>query len=112
MKRGDIYFAQLDPTIGSEIQKTRPVIIVSNDVANRSSNLLTVIPLTSSVQKIYPFEVGLLASETGLTKTSKALAQQIRTLDKRRLAGRCQGNVQPAKMKLVDDAIRLHLSLI
>ena len=111
MKRGDIYFAQLDPAVGNEIQKTRPVVIVSNDIANRTSNLVTVIPVTSSVQKIYPFEVALLAAETGLTKTSKALAQQIRTLDKRRLSGRCQGTVQLSKMKLIDDAIRLHLAL-
>jgi mRNA interferase MazF len=111
MKRGDIYFAQLDPTMGSEIQKTRPVVIVSNDIANRSSNLVTIVPLTSSVQKVYPFELLLLASETGLTKASKALAQQIRTLDKRRLSGRPQGMVQPVKIKLLDDAIRLHLAL-
>ena len=111
MKRGDIYFAQLDPTIGGEIQKIRPIVIVSNDIANRSSNLVTVVPLTSSVQKVYPFETLLLASETGLTKASKALAQQIRTLDKRRLSSRLQGTVQPVKMKLLDDAIRLHLSL-
>ena len=111
MKRGDIYFAVLDPTRGAEIQKTRPVIIVSNDAANRASSLVTVLPLTSNLRSVYPFEVKLSAAETGLSKDSKAMAQQVRTIDKRRLGSVRRGVVAPAKMRLVDAALRLHLAL-
>ncbi len=57
IKRGNIYLAALDPTLGSEINKTRPVIIISNDINNELGNTVTIIPLTSSAEKIYPFEV-------------------------------------------------------
>jgi mRNA interferase MazF len=111
MKRGDIYFAMLDPTRGAEIQKNRPVIVVSNDAANRAASVVTVVPLTSNVSTVHPFEVKLLARETGLSKDSKALAQQIRTLDKARLDSTRKGVVPAAKMQQVDAALRLHLSL-
>ena len=55
MQRGDIYFAQLDPTRGAEIRKTRPVVIVSNDIANRASSLVTVVPLSSNISRVFPF---------------------------------------------------------
>ena len=111
MKRGDIFFAALDPTHGSEIQKTRPVVIVSNDAANRASSLVTVLPLTSNVRTVYSFEVKLTAAETGLSKDGKAMAQQVRTIDKSRLGSVRRGVVSPEKMRLVDDALRLHLAL-
>jgi mRNA interferase MazF len=111
MKRGDIFFAALDPTRGSEIQKTRPVVIVSNDAANRASSLVTVLPLTSNVRTVYPFEVRLPAADTGLSKDGKAMAQQVRTIDKARLGSVRRGVVSPAKMRQVDDALRLHLAL-
>ncbi len=111
MKRGEIYFAVLDPTRGSEIQKTRPVIIVSNDAANRAAAVVTVVPLTSSIAIVHPFEVKLSARETGLSKDSKALAQQIRTLDKARLATTRKGVVPRAKMHQIEEALRLHLGL-
>ena len=57
MKRGEIYFAVLNPTVGSEIQKTRPVLIVSNNIANKYSELVTIVPITSQVKKVYNFEV-------------------------------------------------------
>ena len=111
MKRGDIFFAALDPMHGSEIQKTRPVVIVSNDAANRASSLVTVLPLTSNVRTVYSFEVKLTAAETGLSKDGKAMAQQVRTIDKSRLGSVRRGVVSPEKMRLVDDALRLHLAL-
>jgi mRNA interferase MazF len=111
MKRGDIFFAALDPTRGSEIQKTRPVVIVSNDAANRASSLVTVVPLTSNVKTVHPFEVQLGARETGLSKDSKAMAQQVRTIDKLRLGSSRRGLVPPREMQLLDDALRLHLAL-
>ena len=111
MKRGDIYFAQLDPTLGSEIQKTRPVVIVSNDSANRASSLVTVVPLSSSTSRVFPFEVLLESDATGLNKSSKAMAQHVRTLNKARLSSKRSGVVSSALILVLDDALRLHLSL-
>lgn len=111
MKRGEIFFAALDPTQGGEIQKTRPVVVVSNNVANRAAAVVTVVPLTSNVERVYPFEVLLPASVTGLSKDSKAMAQQVRTLDKARLNARAAGNVQGPDMLKLDAALRLHLAL-
>ena len=111
MKRGEIFFAALDPTRGSEIQKTRPVIIVSNDAANRAASLVTVVPLRSNISSIHPFEVKLAAQDTGLPKDSKAMAQQVRTIDKARLGSLRRGSVSAGKMRQLDDALRLHLAL-
>ncbi len=111
MKRGEVFFAGLDPTLGSEIRKSRPVVIVSNDAANRASALVTVIPLTSNVSIVHAFEVKLSASESGLPKDSKAMAQQVRTIDKSRLGTLRRGIVPSLKMHEVDAALRLHLAL-
>ena len=84
MKRGDIYFAALDPTLGNEIKKTRPVLIVSNNQNNFASGTITIVPLTSNTNKVFSFEVFLAKSESGLPKDSKACCQQIRTISKQR----------------------------
>lgn len=76
MRRGEIYYADLSPTVGSEINKRRPVLIVSNDANNRAANTVTVLPITSNVSKTYPFEVALEPTESGLPKASKAQAHQ------------------------------------
>ena len=68
MKRGEIYFANLDPTIGSEIKKKRPVLIVSNNANNKMASTITVVPITSNINKIYPFEVLLETKNSGLSK--------------------------------------------
>ena len=111
MQRGDVYYANLDPTQGAETQKTRPVVIVSNNAANKAGALVTVLPVTSNVTRIYPFEVKLPAKETGLGKDSKAMAQQVRTIDKGRLGLHAEGQVPVALMVKIDDALRLHLAL-
>ena len=111
MRRGEIYFAALEPTRGSETQKTRPVVIVSNDVANRASSLVTVVPMTSNTSRIFPFEVALSGVETGLGKDGKAMAQQVRTLDKARLSTMRRGVVPASKLEALDKALRLHLAL-
>lgn len=97
MKRGEIFFAALDPTRGSEIRKTRPVIIVSNEAANRAWSLVTVVPLTSNAKMVYPFEVKLIVAESGLSKDSKAMAQQVRTIDSSRLGSVHSALVTPQK---------------
>lgn len=111
MRRGEIYFADLSPTVGSEINKRRPVLIVSNDANNRAANTVTVLPITSNISKVYPFEFSLSPRESGLPKPSKAQAQQIRTISKERLRGDAVGRVNAVLMRQADDAIRLHLAL-
>ena len=111
MKRGEIYFASLDPTQGGEVQKARPVVVVSNNAANRAAAVVTVVPLTSSTERVYPFEVLLPRERTGLTKDSKAMAQQVRTLDKSRLKAHAAGALTPEDGLKLDAALRLHLAL-
>ncbi|MGL5926398.1 type II toxin-antitoxin system PemK/MazF family toxin [Chroococcidiopsis sp.] len=111
MKRGEIYYANLSPTIGSEISKRRPVLIVSNDANNRAADMVTVLPITSNVSRIYPFEVKLEPEDSGLPKSSKIQAQQIRTISKQRFDGQCIGCLSEEVMALVDNAIKLHLQL-
>jgi mRNA interferase MazF len=83
----EIYYADLNPAVGSEIAKRRPVLIVSNDVNNRAASTVTILPLTSNISRIYPFEVFLSLSDSGLPKPSKVQAQQIRTISKQRISG-------------------------
>lgn len=111
MKRGDIWFADLSPTRGSEIAKHRPVLIVSNDANNRTSSTITVLPITSNVTKVYPFEVFLPSADCGLPKDSKIQAQQIRTIAKERFTGDLIGRLSKEKALEVDAAIRLHLNV-
>ena len=111
MKRGDIVFADLSPAVGSEINQRRPVPIVSNDANNRAASTVTVVPVTSNVNKVYPFEVALAGAESGLPKDSKAQAHQIRTIAKERITGAAVRRLQEEKMRAVDAALRLHLAL-
>ncbi|CAN5523189.1 hypothetical protein BH18ACI1_BH18ACI1_08100 [soil metagenome] len=74
MKKGEIYWANLNPTVGSEISKTRPVLIVSNNINNQYAATVTILPMTSTTEKIYPFEVFLLKGEANLTNDSKVKA--------------------------------------
>ena len=111
IERKGIYLANLDPVIGHEISKTRPVIVVSNNVNNRYSGTVSVLPLTSTnLKKIYPFEV-LRAKGTGnLPKISKVKADQIRTLDKQRIV-KLIGALSDKEMHQISEAIMIHLSL-
>src|ERR671927_430724 len=85
-QRGEVYWANLDPVIGSEIAKTRPALIISNNIGNEYADRVIVAPISSGgLGKIYPFEVHLQSGEAGLARASKVLLDQIRTLDKSRL---------------------------
>lgn len=110
IKRGEVYWVNLDPTIGAEIKKTRPAVVVSNDVNNVHAQTITILPLTTSTEKIYPFEVLLPAGAFGNKEASKAKANQIRTVDKRRLSG-AMGLLPEKIMAQIEDALRLHLDL-
>ncbi|MGL5806663.1 MAG: type II toxin-antitoxin system PemK/MazF family toxin [Xenococcaceae cyanobacterium] len=111
MKRGDIYYADLSPTIGSEIAKRRPILIVSNDINNRAASTITILPITSKVDRVYPFEILLQPEDSGLSKPSKIQAQQIRTISKQRIIGGVLGSLNNNLMQLVKVAIELHLAL-
>jgi len=106
MKRGDVWWVEFDPAIGSEIRKTRPALILSNDAANRNLARVVVVPLSSNTQKIYPGE----ALVTVAGQSSKAMADQIMAADKSRLKSQL-GSVSKADMQAVEDAIRVHLGL-
>lgn len=92
MKRGDIYYANLSPVMGSEMGKRRPVLIVSNDISNSAATTVTILPLTSNLSRVYPFEVLLNPEISGLTKPSKVQAQQVRTISKQRITGEVLGS--------------------
>jgi len=111
MKRGDIYYANLSPTLGSEMGKRRPVLVVSNDISNRVATTVTILPLTSNVNRVYPFEVLLNPEVSGLTKPSKVQAQQVRTISKERIMGEVVGSLNEEMMVLIDAALKLHLGL-
>ncbi|MBF6571086.1 MAG: type II toxin-antitoxin system PemK/MazF family toxin [Candidatus Binataceae bacterium] len=111
MRRGEIYYADLNPTVVSEINKRRPVLIVSNEANNRAASTITILPITSSGSRVYPFEVLLSPKHSGLPKPSKAQAPQIRTISKERIRGNGLSRLNPALMRAVEDALRLHLEL-
>lgn len=115
MRRGDIYLVDLEPVRGSESNKTRPAIVVSNDAANRTADrtgrgVVTVVPITSNVERVFPFQVLLTASACGLRSDSKAQAEQVRSVAAERLERRI-GAVPKAALRLLDEALRLHLGL-
>lgn len=111
IRRGGCYLATLDPVIGHEISKTRPVVVISNDKNNEFSGIVTVLPITSkNLRKIYPFEVFLAKGEANLPKNSKVKADQIRTLDKSRLV-KFIGTLDENQIERIDKAARIHLAL-
>jgi mRNA interferase MazF len=110
--RGEIYLVSFDPTIGAEIQKTRPALILQNDIANEHSPITIVAAITSQFDdKFYPTEVPIDSPEGGLTVNSVVLLNQIRSIDKQRLVKRL-GRLTDETMILVDRAIQISLGLI
>jgi mRNA interferase MazF len=115
MQRGDVFMVDLDPARGSESNNIRPAVIVSNNAANRSAErngrgVITVVPVTSNAARVYAFQVLLTAGEGGLPADSKAQAEQLRSVDYRRLRRRL-GTIKPASLKRLDEALRIHLAL-
>jgi mRNA interferase MazF len=115
MRRGEIRVVNLDPVVGSEANKRRPAIIVSNDGANTTAarlgrGVLTIVPVTTNTTSIHPFQVLLAATDTGLADDCKAQAEQVRSVDVTRI-GRRVGSVPATTMGDVDEALRVHLAL-
>lgn len=115
MLRGEVRLIDFEPVKGSEAGKRRPAVIVSNDGANTSALLagrgvITVVPVTSNIAHVHPFQVLLEQSDTGLRVDSKAQAEQVRSVDVQRV-GAVIGLVPLDVMRHVDEALRLHLGL-
>jgi mRNA interferase MazF len=111
-KRGEIYLTALDPTIGHEIQKTRPALVIQNDTSNEHSLTTIVAPITSTVRTPLSPVHALLAADatTGLSAASTALLNQIRTVDRRRLIKRL-GAIDAATMQQVEEALKISVGL-
>lgn len=106
MKRGEVWWVSFDPSIGGEIQKQRPAVVVSNDVSNRYLNRVQVVPTTSKVEKLYPSE----AYVTVGGRQGKAMTDQLATVSKERMI-KLIGRVTAAEMMEIEKAIRIQLSL-
>lgn len=116
MRRGDIRLVDFEPARGSEANKRRPAVIVSNDGANATAarlgrGVLTVVPVTSNTRQVYPFQVLLPSADTGLQQNSKAQAEQIRSVAIQRIGDQV-GRMPPTLMSQLDEALRLHLELL
>lgn len=114
-QRGELRLVNLDPVVGNEAAQTRPGVIVSNDGANTTAQRLgrgvvTVVPVTSNIAHVYPFQTLLTADETGLPTDSKAQAEQVRSVAIERV-GDLIGNVPFHVMEQLDEALRIHLVL-
>lgn len=105
-RRGDVYWVALDPTVGSEIKKTRPAVIVSNNSCNTFGARVVVLPLTSNVVSLYPGEARVIVNGT----PARVLGDQIRSLDKSRLQSRIE-TLSQDELAAVDEAIRITLAL-
>ena len=113
MRRGDIVTVDFEPAQGSEANKTRPAVIVSNDAANATAarlgrGVITVVPVTSNITRVYPFQVLLPANQTGLPRDSKAQAEQIRSVSVTRI-GAPLGRLSADLVTELERALRVQL---
>ncbi|MHB1377065.1 MAG: type II toxin-antitoxin system PemK/MazF family toxin [Candidatus Humimicrobiaceae bacterium] len=110
-KRGEIWLVSLEPVAGHEIGKTRPALIISNDRNNEYSSTVTLIPITSSIDKIYPFEVFISKTDSELQLDSKIKCNQIRTVDKLRLV-KFAGKIKAERLFKVEEALLIHVGIL
>ena len=111
-RRGEVFLVNFDPTIGSEIRKTRPALIVQNDVANEHSPITIVAAVTSKFdEKLYPTEVLIRAGQAGMTQDSVVLLNQIRSIDRARLIKKL-GKIDDKTLKRVNSSLKVSLGLI
>jgi mRNA interferase MazF len=110
IKRGDVFLVNFDPTLGAETKKTRPAVVVSNDIANTHSPIVSIAPLSSKIDRIYSFEVEVPSGASELKLRSKIMINQTRAVDKSRLIKKL-GNLSETIMNKVNDALMLHFSI-
>jgi mRNA interferase MazF len=111
IERGDVFLVNFDPTVGAEAKKTRPAVVVSNNINNAHSPIVSISPITSNVRKIYSFEVEIPAGAGGLRTRSKVMVNQTRAVDKIRLTSKL-GHLPESLMVEMDRALKLHYDLL
>jgi len=110
IERGGIYWASLDPVLGSETGNKRPIVILSNDINNQYNSTVTVIPITSNTERLFVHDVFVPKGEANLPKDSKIKCDQIRTIDKSRIIGFI-GKLLPTYIEKIELATKIHLDL-
>jgi len=110
IRRGEVFLVNFDPTVGAEAKKTRPAVVVSNDVNNAHSPIVSISPITSNVTRIYSFEVEIPSGMGGLRTRSKIMVNQTRAVDKTRLI-RKLGHLPEGLMDSVNQALKLHFAI-
>ncbi|HIH15649.1 MAG TPA: type II toxin-antitoxin system PemK/MazF family toxin [Nanoarchaeota archaeon] len=112
IKRGEIWMINLDPTVGHEIKKVRPGVVIQNDLGNRFSPITIIVPISSQkIEKVYPFEVFISKeNNNGLEKDSKIVCNQMRAIDKRRLSRKI-GTVSKDLIEDINTALKISLDL-
>ena len=110
IKRGQIFLVNFDPTVGAEAKKTRPALVVSNNINNAHSPIVSISPITSNVTRIYSFEVAIPQGKGGLRTRSKVMVNQTRAVDKIRLI-KSLGHLPEEMMVEVSRALKLHYDL-
>jgi mRNA interferase MazF len=108
IQRGDVFLVSLDPVVGSELGKTRPAVVLQNELANQTSPTVTVVPISSNTSRVFPFQVLLAAGEGGLERESKVLCEQVRTLSRRRLMQQL-GSLPAQRLEEIRTALDRHL---
>jgi mRNA interferase MazF len=110
IKRGEVFLVNFDPTLGSETKKTRPAVVVSNDLNNAHSPIISIAPISSKVTRIYSFEVEISSGSGGLKTRSKIMVNQTRAVDKIRLVKK-MGHLPPEIMLQLARALKLHYNI-
>ena len=110
IRRQDVFLVNFDPTIGAEAKKARPALVVSNDINNAHSPIVSISPITSNVKRVYSFEVEVSAGIGGLRTLSKVMVNQTRAVDKVRLIKRL-GYLPDEIMEEINNALKLHYDL-